>query len=288
MANRPKAEIELTEPLVRDLVAAQFPEFTRASVRLLARGWDNTNFRLGDHHLVRLPHRQVAVQLLLNEQRCLPAISRRVDLSVPTPTHLGQPSENYPWPWSITPWFEGSEAATARLNDPSATARTLGRFFSQLHQPADGDAPPNEYRGSPLRDREESFRTRLTQLPEPYDKAAIGAVFDEALAQPLADQDVWLHGDLHTRNMVVHDGELTAAIDWGDICAGDPATDLAAAYMLCPDNVAQVQDEAGATDAAWARARGWAVHFAVIYLLMSDDEPVMRGIGERLMAALLA
>jgi aminoglycoside phosphotransferase (APT) family kinase protein len=45
---------------------------------------------------------------------------------------------------------------------------------------------------------------------------------------------IWLHGDLHPFNLVVNQGRLSAVIDFGDLCAGDPATDLAVAWMLFP------------------------------------------------------
>ena len=98
---------------------------------------------------------------------------------------------------------------------------------------------------------------------------------------------MWLHGDLHARNMIVRHGHLAAIIDWGDICAGDRATDLAGAFMLVPDQLDVVQQHAGADDATWQRARGWAANFAVIYLTHSDDDPVMGGIGLRLLDTLL-
>ena len=46
---------------------------------------------------------------------------------------------------------------------------------------------------------------------------------------------VWLHGDLHTANVIVHDGEVTAVIDLGDLTAGDPAVDFAIGWMLFDD-----------------------------------------------------
>ena len=69
---------------------------------------------------------------------------------------------------------------------------------------------------------------------------------------------VWLHGDLHPLNLVVADGELAAVIDFGDVCAGDPATDLAVAWMVLPpaDHRA-FREAAGARravdDATWQR-----------------------------------
>jgi aminoglycoside phosphotransferase (APT) family kinase protein len=38
----------------------------------------------------------------------------------------------------------------------------------------------------------------------------------------------------HPRNILVDRGRLSAVIDWGDVTRGDPATDLAAIWMLFP------------------------------------------------------
>jgi aminoglycoside phosphotransferase (APT) family kinase protein len=43
-----------------------------------------------------------------------------------------------------------------------------------------------------------------------------------------------LHGDPHPLNLVVRDGQLAAVIDFGDLCAGDPASDLSAAWIVIP------------------------------------------------------
>ena len=42
----------------------------------------------------------------------------------------------------------------------------------------------------------------------------------------------WLDGDLHPANILVRDGNICAVIDFGDLDAGDPATDLSVAGML--------------------------------------------------------
>ena len=86
--------------------------------------------------------------------------------------------------------------------------------------------------------------------------------------------------------MVVHNGDLSAVIDWGDICSGDRATDLAGAFMLVPDHIDIVRATAGADDDAWRRARGWAIHFALIYLAAGEAAPVMNAIGDRLLRTL--
>jgi len=59
---------------------------------------------------------------------------------------------------------------------------------------------------------------------------------------------------------VVSGGELCGVIDFGDMCAGDPATDLSAAWLLLPaGSAARFFDAyADADDATIQRARGWA------------------------------
>src|SRR5436305_1105869 len=44
---------------------------------------------------------------------------------------------------------------------------------------------------------------------------------------------LWLHGDLHPANVLLRpDGGLAAVLDFGDLGAGDPAVDLAVAWLM--------------------------------------------------------
>jgi aminoglycoside phosphotransferase (APT) family kinase protein len=63
----------------------------------------------------------------------------------------------------------------------------------------------------------------------------------------------------------VSDATLCGVIDFGELCAGDPATDLAAAWLLLPAGMASRFFDAYADvdDATIRRARGWAVLKAV-------------------------
>ena len=124
--------------------------------------------------------------------------------------------------------------------------------------------------------------------PTDWDPEAARQAFRLALAAPAANERVWLHGDLHTKNVIVDAGQIVAVIDWGDMGCGDRATDLAVAWMLVPDVVDTVAELSGADEAAWCRATGWAVSFAVLYELHSDDDPVMGSIGAKLMQAVLS
>ena len=111
-------------------------------------------------------------------------------------------------------------------------------------------------------------------------------MFADAVDAPVGTERVWIHGDMHARNVIVNRGRLAGVIDWGDLCVGDRATDLAGAYMLVPDHIELVAARAGADAAAWRRARGWAVPFAGLYLTMAADDPTQLDMGRRLFASL--
>jgi aminoglycoside phosphotransferase (APT) family kinase protein len=97
----------------------------------------------------------------------------------------------------------------------------------------------------------------------------IRRAWDDALGAPLDVPPTWLHGDLHPRNVLVEDGVISGIIDWGDITAGDCATDLAAVWMLFGDPGARAEALSayvGLSEATLRRARGWALLFGVMLL----------------------
>jgi aminoglycoside phosphotransferase (APT) family kinase protein len=106
-----------------------------------------------------------------------------------------------------------------------------------------------------------------------------------ALEAPLDVGPTWLHGDLHPRNVLVEGGALSGIIDWGDITAGDAATDLAAIWMLFDDANARraaLNAYGWLSPATLARARGWAVHLGATLLDTGlVDNPRHARIGER-------
>ena len=263
----PPAEVEIDIGLVRALLADQHGEFAHLPIELVASGWDNDMFRLGDDMAVRMPRRLVAVELLRNEQRWLPTLAEALPLPVPAPLRRGAPGRGYPWPWSILPWMPGGPADLDPLRPDQAPV--LAGFLKALHQPpAHPRAPRNPHRGVPLVERTDYLAPRFARLAAETDLITprVREVWDRALAAPIDVEPTWLHGDPHARNVLSQDGRLTAFIDWGDMCQGDRATDLSSLWMLLPDLAARHAAMAayGATDATWARAAGWAVNYAVV------------------------
>ncbi|MFB8183299.1 aminoglycoside phosphotransferase family protein [Streptomyces sp. NPDC055966] len=275
--------------LVRRLLGEQHPDLADLPIEVLANGWDNLVCRLGEEFLVRLPRRALAAELVAHEQRWLPELADRLPLPVPAPVRVGQPTDQYPWSWSVVPFFPGRIAARSEPDDPWSAATTLGGFLDALHAPAPPEAPVSPVRGIPLAGRAKGVLTGLAQV-DPDDRATALQIWETAAAAPAWNgPPVWLHGDLHPANILVDHGRISAVIDFGDITSGDPATDLSVAWMLftAQQRAALRQAYGRADHATWERARGWALALSLVFLSHSADNPVMRGIGERAFHAVL-
>jgi len=287
----PAAELEIGADLAHRLLAAQHPDLAHLGITHVASGWDNAIFRLGDEFALRLPRRQVAAQLLLNEQRWLPVLQSRLPLRIPAPVRIGVPADFYPWPWSVTPWIEGE---TADLSPPDAEqGEVLAEFFTALHQPAPLDAPRNPVRGVPLAERIHVFEGRAAALAGRTNliDERIRSIWADALAAPNDAAPTWIQGDPHPRNVLVVDGRITAVIDWGDLAQGDRASDLSAVWMLLPKRETRERAMAACravSEATWRRARGWAALYGVLLLDAGlADDPRMTVIAERIFARLI-
>jgi aminoglycoside phosphotransferase (APT) family kinase protein len=275
-----EADIFVDEPLVRRLLVAQHPDLAARELRLITNGWDNDLYRLGSDLVVRLPRRKVAVPLIASEQRWLPSIAARVSVAVPTPVRIGVASEDFPWPWTITRWFDGTIASQTPFENHDDLAVDLARFVREMHTPAPLDAPANPFRGVPLREREEVMRERLASglVPHP---AEVDSAWRHSLgARPWSGEPSWLHGDLHPANILTRDGHLAAVLDFGDLTSGDPASDLATAWLTF-DAIGRARFRAALDydDDTWRRASGWALVLAGAFLAHSADSPAMLAIG---------
>lgn len=291
---RPAADVGVDPEMVGTLVRAQFPELAHLEPGFADDGWDNAIYRLGPDLAVRLPRRAAAHGLLLNEMRWLPFLAPRLPLPVPVPVHRGKPGEGYPYHWVIVPWFSGRSAASVPAAARDGYAGALAAFFRALHVPAPADAPRNLVRGVPLRDRDDAVRSRLEAVAKPL-RGALLAMWEQGLAElEHVGPRLWLHGDPHPHNMLVHDtagaGEsaagtgheparLSAVIDFGDLTAGDPACDLAVAWLhFTPSGLEEFRERLAGhglySPGTWVRARAWAVNYAVLMAGLPSGDPL--------------
>jgi aminoglycoside phosphotransferase (APT) family kinase protein len=271
--SKPAAEIDLPLEFVRELLVSQHPDLATEPIAEITAGWDNAMFRLGSHMAIRLPRRSAAAALIKHEQRWLPLLQHVLPLPVPTPIRIGQPRGAYPWSWSIIPWIDGETVEPGRLSGDQAPV--LAGFLEALHVTPPSLAPRNPYRGVPLAQRSPTFARcvrALTQRGRSLD-ARLLRLWDAAIESPIDTAPTWIHGDLHARNVLAANGRISGVIDWGDMAAGDRATDLAATWMLFsqPDGREQVLQSCKSVSAlTWRRARGWALLLAVVILESAD------------------
>ncbi len=260
----------IDEPLVRCLVATQFPQWAGLPVRPVPNGgWDNRTFHLGEEMLVRLPSGQAYVSQVEREQRWLPILAPRLPLSIPEPLAMGEPGNGYPWKWGIYRWIEGQSSDIGHIASLSDFADGLARFLIALQSSDAAAGPPpgpdNFYRGGPLAKYDQETRKAIAFLTDSIDTDAVREVWDASLATRWSGQPVWVHGDVSLGNLLVNGGKLSAVIDFGQLSVGDPACDLAIAWTLFTGESRETFQTTLQLDAGtWTRGRGWALWKALI------------------------
>lgn len=271
---------EITAALVTELLRDQHPDLVDLPLSLGALGWDNQLWRLGEDLAVRLPWASDdADELLLKEHSLLPELASRLTLQTPVPTRLGRPSKLFPRTWIVTTWVPGEPADRAPATNGIAAADALAAFLSALHQPAPSNAPAGRHgRGRSLSASEPGFTHFLNEATDRglvVEPTRLRAVWEDAVAaSEWTGPPTWLHADLHPANLLTADGTFCGVIDFGDMCAGDPACDLGAAWLLLPDGAIDRFYQRylpGADKATIRRARGWALSKALVCLIIGDE-----------------
>jgi aminoglycoside phosphotransferase (APT) family kinase protein len=275
------SDTEITAELIRDLLRDQHPDLADRPVRFGARGWDNQLWRLGEDLAVRLPWATEHADVLLRREHAwLPRLAPHLPLPVPVPQRLGEPTSRFPRPWTVTTWVPGEPADRAPATRGAETADALAGFLTALHRPAPADAPVGGHgRGGPLSALTDAFAAQFEAalaagLIEEHAAPALREVWADAVAAPAwPGPALWLHGDLHPANVLTEDGTLCGVIDFGDLCSGDPAWDLAAGWLLLPDGALDRFHRAyrpAPDGAALRRARGAALLKALVCLHVGE------------------
>lgn len=245
-------EITIDVDLAGRVVAEQFPDLAGLPVRKVGAGYDNSVFGVGPDWVFRFVHKASAVPGSVAEVAVLRSLPTDLPLPVPRPLFVGTPTPELPFPWWGGPMLPGVEIAAADLRDDARVpvAETIGRFLRRLHSPAvtrivldgaaaDGvDLPVDPWKRATPRAKAPQARETLARLStrtgRPADCRTLALLDDaESLDEPTGEPTL-VHGDLHFRHLLVTgrtSPRASGVIDWGDTCLGDPAMDLAIAYM---------------------------------------------------------
>ncbi|WP_182112865.1 MULTISPECIES: phosphotransferase [unclassified Actinotalea] len=234
--------------LAARVIAEQFPDLADLPVRAFDAGWDNAVLAVGDDWLFRFVHREIALRGARQEVAVLRHLADRFAVPIPFPERLGTPTPEVPWPFWGTRPLPGVELARAALPDAdrAAVARAVGALLRELHDPAlaretvaalatDGltllTDPNRRSEPAVMAERGRGQLDAITALGVPVPPAA-RTLLAEAEHLPPADPAgaVLVHGDLHVRHLLVHDGRASGVIDWGDTALADPCVDLMIAF----------------------------------------------------------
>ena len=284
-------EADIDAGLVGRLVAAQFPRLAGLPVTpFRSTGTVNAIYRIGDRLCARLPRVARYASDLETESRWLPRLAPVLPLRVPEPVAQGQPGDGYPWRWAIYRWIDGQPYADELVGDEGQAARDLARFVTGLRRAGTAGAPRAGRR--PLRQLDAGTRAAIESAGDDVDRDAVMAAWELALEAPAWDgvTPAWIHADLLRPNLLVDGGRLRAVIDWGAAGAGDPATDLIAAWAVFgPAGREAYRGMLGPDDGAWDRARGIALHQAVMLIpYYRETNPGMAALGRRTVGQVLA
>ncbi len=284
-------EVGIDLDLVRRLVDAQFPRWAHLPLAPAPSvGTVNAIYRLGADMCVRLPRVDWWAGDLENELRWLPTLAPQLPLAVPEPGATGRPAPGFPLPWAIYRWLPGETFTGARVAEETAAADDLARFVAALRR-VDPSGAPRSGRDRPLLMRERQTRAAIQSLRGVIETDATTAAWERSVAAPAWDgRPTWTHGDLLPPNLLVDHGRLSAVLDFGNLGIGDPAVDVIAAWSVFGehgrDRFRQALD---VDDATWLRARGLALHQALLIVpYYRDTNPAFAAMAMRTIDRVLA
>ena len=225
-------QADIDTPLVRELVAAQFPQWAGLPLEPVdSSGLVNAIYRLGSDLSVRLPLRPSITDEVQREQAKLAALAPFLPVAIPSVEAIGSPTDAFPGEWSVHRWLTGTHPSPDALADPRRLATDLAAFvdaFRRIDLPDRPPAYPGERRTrAPMDSMDSPTRKAIGELDGLIDTRAALASWEESLAAPYDGREVWVHSDLTPSNLLVSaEGRLTAVIDFETCGVGDPACDL--------------------------------------------------------------
>lgn len=276
-------EVDIDAALVRQLLAAQLRHLADLPLEAVrSTGTVNAIFRLGDDLCVRLPRVQRWADHLAKELEWLPKLAPHLSLIVPEPVTRGVPGSGYPFQWAVYRWIEGETFVRDNVPDEGQAAADLAAFVAELRS-IDPSGSPQSGR-SPLLELDTVTRSAIESLRGVIDTDAAAKAWERCLQAPeWKGRQVWRHCDLLPPNLLVEDGCLKAVLDFGGAGIGDPAIDIIPAWSVFGKRGRDVFRSAlDIDDGTWARARGVALHQALLIIpYYPDSNPEFVAMAKR-------
>ena len=289
-------QITISADVVRDLIAAQFPEWRDLAVTAIrGSGTVNAIFRIGDAYSARFPlvlgDPEEVRRELEAESSAAKALLGRTRFVTPEPIGIGKPSASYPNPWSVQSWIPGTPASEQDPAASEAFAHDLAEFVLGVRAiPTRGRTFQGDKRGGDLTAHDEWVATCLERSVDLLDVPRLRAMWSALRSLPRKDQDVMTHGDLVPGNLLVDQDRLIGILDVGGLAPADPALDLVGAWHTLDDHPRAIfRRDVLCGDLEWERGKAWAFEQAIgLVWYYVDTNPAVSRIGRRTLIRILA
>lgn len=270
---------DITIDLAEKLILDQFPEFAHLNITEVEKqGHDNRTYRLGENMLIRMPTAESYALKVPKEQVLLPKIAPCLSVNIPSPIKMGTPSQDYPYHFSIYKWLKGVSINLLTLDDDclEQLAFDLAKFLNELEgiHHIEGPLPGqhNWWRGDHPSVYDQGAREQIAQLFNTIDSNKAIQLWEEACQTHWNKHLVWIHGDFSIGNMLIQDKKLSAVIDFGGMCLGDPACDLVIAWTFLHGRARDIFiKNMNLDEDTWLRAKAWALWKSTFELCEMND-----------------
>ncbi|MCG5445361.1 aminoglycoside phosphotransferase family protein [Micromonospora sp. NIE79] len=288
-------EIAISDDVVRELIASQFPQWETAPVRRVeSNGTVNAIFRIGDgvaaRFLLRSRNVSVAAELLAREAEASRRFAEHSPFPAPLPIAIGAPGKDYPLPWPVQSWVPGS-IAPVDIDGSVGLAHDLASLISALRATdTEGRRFQGDNRGGELPDHDEWVEECFEKSVGLLDVPMLRRLWSHFRELPHTSADVMSHGDLQPLNVLVADGRLVGVLDTGDFAPADPALDAMCGWYFFDDaSRAVFRDELGCDDLEWERSKAWSFEQALgaIWYYV-ETNPVMYDMGRLVLDRVVA
>ena len=136
-------QADIDTPLVRELVAAQFPQWAALPLEPVdSGGLVNAIYRLGTDLSVRLLLRPSNTDIVRREQEKLAALAPFLPVAIPSVEAIGSPTEAFPGEPAVDRWLAGTHPSPDALVDPRGLATDLAAFVDAFRRIDLPDRPP--------------------------------------------------------------------------------------------------------------------------------------------------
>jgi aminoglycoside phosphotransferase (APT) family kinase protein len=239
------ADFYLEEASFCEILKSQAPDIHIGSIQKIGEGWDNIIYQVNEDLIFRVPRRESTVELLTKELNVLPVIADKLPTPISTPFCSLQDTAIFPHAILGYHKIIGDEACRVALTIPEyqVMAKQLGHFLRKLHDMDAQELQLTQYLQTSFRIDKEFLIKRVLprwhDLPDQVIKRQyddlVNHIIDEVRSYKFNfEESCILHGDLHARHLIVHNGELNGIIDWGDLSYSHYAVDLMILYQLFP------------------------------------------------------